>query len=66
MSDVNAGEGTRAIPKWDWSGGGTFGIGTGGEEFVGTRIVSEETNGAPNWHNSQIYMRLRRRFLPFG
>ena len=31
------------IPKWDWSGGGTFRIGTGREEFLGERIVSEET-----------------------
>src|SRR6266850_6378442 len=35
--------GTRAIPKWDWSGGGTFRIGTGGEESVDTKMVSEET-----------------------
>ncbi len=31
------------IPKWDWSGGGAFRIGTGREEFLGERIVSEET-----------------------
>ena len=26
----------------------------------------KKRNGIPKWHNSQIYMRLRRRFFPFG
>jgi len=43
-----------------------FRIGTGGEEFVNTKRVLKRRNGAPNWHNFQIYMRLRRRLLPLG
>jgi hypothetical protein len=26
----------------------------------------KKRNGIPKWYNSQIYMRLRRRFFPFG